>query len=166
MELSINTFFLFGSVILTGLSAGLFYSWSVSVIPGTQNVVDSTYLETMQSINREILNPLFFLIFFGSLVFLGVTSVYEFYSNQLTFWFVLSATITYLIGTLGVTVIGNVPLNNQLAALELKEMNVSHLAEFRKTYEIKWNQFHLIRTVFAVISFISIVLALLVETKR
>jgi uncharacterized membrane protein len=165
MELSIKTFFLFGSVILTGLSAGLFYSWSVSVIPGTQNVVDSTYLETMQSINREILNPLFFLIFFGSLVFLGITSVYEFYNNQLTFWFVLSATITYLIGTLGVTVIGNVPLNDQLAALKLKEMNVNHLAEFRKSYEIKWNQFHLVRTVFAVISFISIVLALLVETK-
>jgi uncharacterized membrane protein len=165
MVLSIKIFFLFGSVILTGLSAGLFYSWSVSVIPGTQNVVDSTYLETMQSINREILNPLFFLIFFGSLVFLGITSVYEFYNNQLTFWFVLSATITYLIGTLGVTVIGNVPLNDQLAELKLKEMNVNHLAEFRKSYEIKWNQFHLIRTIFAVISFISIVLALLVETK-
>ena len=62
-SLSINV-----SIVLTGLSAGLFYAWSVSVIPGTQKIENLTYLNTMQSINREILNPWFFLIFFGSLI--------------------------------------------------------------------------------------------------
>ena len=58
------------AVITTALSAGLFYSWVVSVIPGTKKIPDKAYLETMQSINREILNAGFFIIFFGALIFL------------------------------------------------------------------------------------------------
>ena len=78
MDISIKSAVLFGAVILTGLSAGLFYAWQVSVIPGTQKVGDLTYLESMQSINRAILNPAFFLIFFGSLILLILSSIFEF----------------------------------------------------------------------------------------
>jgi hypothetical protein len=38
---------MFSAIVLTGLSAGLFYAWAVSVIPGTKKVKDFTYLETM-----------------------------------------------------------------------------------------------------------------------
>ena len=113
MEFSIKSLSLFTAVLLTGLSAGFFYAWMVSVIPGTRKVVDMTYLETMQSINRAILNPAFFLIFFGSLILLAVSAVQQFNSG-ITFWLLLGATITYLIGTFGVTVFGNVPLNDAL----------------------------------------------------
>lgn len=58
MEISIKTITLFAAALLTGLSAGLFYAWAVSVIPGTRKVTDMIYLETMQSINRAIRNPL------------------------------------------------------------------------------------------------------------
>ena len=56
MEITLKSIILFSTLILTGLSAGFFYAWQVSVIPGTKRVVDLTYLETMQSINRAILN--------------------------------------------------------------------------------------------------------------
>lgn len=56
------------TLLLNGLSAGFFYAWSVSVILGTKKVGDLTYLETMQNINREILNPLFYIVFFGALL--------------------------------------------------------------------------------------------------
>ena len=52
MELSIRSLVLLATVVLTGLSAGFFYAWSVSVIPGTQKIAHSAYLESMQSINR------------------------------------------------------------------------------------------------------------------
>lgn len=65
MEITIKSIVLLGTVILTGLSAGFFYAWSVSVIPGTQHISDTSYLQAMQSINRAILNPLFFVVFFG-----------------------------------------------------------------------------------------------------
>ncbi len=159
MEISIKSIILFGAVILTGLSAGLFYAWSVSVIPGTQKVVASTYLETMQSINRAILNPAFFLIFFGSIAFLGIGSIYQFHANKITFWIMLTASIFYLAGTLGVTALGNVPLNNQLDVLNLGKMTSNNIQKFRTFYEINWNRLHLIRTVFAIASFVLSVIA-------
>lgn len=166
MELSIKSFILFGSVILIGLSAGLLYAWSVSVIPGTQNLADSTYLETMQNINRAILNPRFFLIFFGSVIFLSIASIYQFHASKMTFWLMLSAAIFYLIGTVGVTALGNVPLNDQLDLLKLGDLNTDKITAFRKFYETNWNRLHLIRTVFALISFILSLLAVFVETKK
>lgn len=152
MELSIKSFILVGAVLLTGLSAGFFYAWSVSVIPGTQKISDGSYLESMQSINREILNPAFFAVFFGSMVFLFIASAYEFTSNKTAFWLMLFAAIFYAIGTVGVTALGNVPLNNQLEALSLSELTQEKAAAFRNFYEMKWNRLHLIRTVFAILS--------------
>ena len=166
MDLSIKSFILFGSVVLTGLSAGLFYAWSVSVIPGTQKLADPTYLETMQSINRAILNPAFFLIFFGSVVFLCIASIYQFHTSRITFWLMLTASIFYFVGTVGVTALGNVPLNDQLDILKLTEINPDKIAAFRNFYETKWNRLHLIRTAFALLSFLLAVLTLFFQTKK
>jgi uncharacterized membrane protein len=166
MEYSIKSFIMLGAVVLTGLSAGLFYAWSVSVIPGTQKVMDTTYLETMQSINRAILNPAFFAVFFGSLVFLSIGSIYEFQTNGTVFWLLLGASISYLIGTLGVTGLGNVPLNDQLDALQLMELSTEKVVAFRKYYEDNWNRFHMIRTAFAVLSFLLVTLAVLIDHKQ
>ncbi|MEQ9300085.1 MAG: DUF1772 domain-containing protein [Cyclobacteriaceae bacterium] len=166
MEISIKSLVLFGAVILTGLSAGLFYAWSVSVIPGTQKVIDTTYLETMQFINRAILNPAFFLVFFGSLVMLSIGSIYEFHTNRTVFWLMLSASITYLIGTVVVTGLGNVPLNDQLEALRLSELTADKITAFRKYYETNWNRLHLVRTAFAVLSFLLVTLAVIIDNKQ
>ena len=165
MEISIRSIVLFGAVVLTGLSAGFFYAWSVSVIPGTQKIVNSAYLETMQSINRAILNPAFFLIFFGSILFLSIGSVYQFHTSKTIFWFMSTASALYLIGTVGVTALGNVPLNNQLDALKLNELSPKKLLEFRDFYENKWNRLHLIRTIFAVGAFLLSVLAVFTHLK-
>ena len=45
MDFTMKSLSLYAAVTLTGLSAGLFYAWAVSVIPGTQRVIDTTYLE-------------------------------------------------------------------------------------------------------------------------
>ncbi|MEL7120155.1 MAG: anthrone oxygenase family protein [Bacteroidota bacterium] len=164
MELSIKALALLSAIVLTGLSAGLFYAWQVSVIPGTRKVMDMTYLQTMQSINRAILNPAFFLIFFGSLIALAVSAILE-YNNGLTFWVLLAATITYLLGTFGVTVFGNVPLNDTLDVIDLGELAANKAADFRKNYEVKWNRWHLIRTVFSVLAFVFSLIGVFVQLK-
>ncbi|MEM8907441.1 MAG: DUF1772 domain-containing protein [Bacteroidota bacterium] len=165
MKLFIPSLLLFGAVIFTGLSAGLFYAWSISVIPGTLDVSHQTYLETMQSINRAILNPQFYAVFFGSMVFLSIASIDAFNTNSSTFWFLLGASILYLIGTIGVTSLGNVPLNDQLEVLKINELSQLKMETFRVHYEMQWNKFHLIRTVCAVLSFVLSVLALCSQPK-
>ena len=165
MEISIKSLIQFGSIIFTGLSAGLFFAWSVSVIPGTQKVLDITYLETMQSINRAILNPIFFTVFFGPAIFLSLTSIYEFHSNHWAFGLFLAASIIYLVGTIGVTGLGNVPLNQQLELLNIAELQVERVESFRKIYEAKWNRLHLIRTICASLAFALAALAVIIESK-
>ena len=158
MEISLKHITLLTALILTGLSAGFFYAWSVSVIPGTRKVVDSTYLEVMQHINREILNPRFFLVFFGSLIALAISTI-QHYGNGVSFWLLLAATLTYLVGTLAVTGLGNVPLNDQLEALKLGELAPSQMTDFRSSYESRWNAFHRIRTIASVAAFLIALLA-------
>jgi uncharacterized membrane protein len=166
MNLSINSIILLVTVVFIGLSAGLFFAWQVSVIPGTILLKDRPYLEVMQSINKAILNPLFFTVFFGSVVLLSIASIYEFHSNKVVFGLMLSSAITYMVGTVLVTGLGNVPLNDQLEALKIAEMNSKEIAQFRKFYESNWNKLHLWRTVFAVLSFCMAVLAITIETIK
>lgn len=160
MEFSLKNTTLFLAILLVGLSAGLFYAWAVSVIPGTKRIPDKSYLEAMQSINRAILNPAFFLIFFGSLLLMISSTYLQFKADAgLAFWLLLSATITYLIGTLGVTMFGNVPMNDALDVIRLSELDMEQLSQTRKSYEGKWNQFHMIRTAFSVLAFAASLLA-------
>ncbi len=166
MEITIKSIILFLSVILTGLSAGFFYAWQVSVIPGTKNVGDITYLETMQSINRAILNPAFFVVFFGTLIALSIASIYEFHTNKWVFGLMLAASIAYLGGTFGVTALGNVPLNNELDALNISELSTQKASEFRSYYEMNWNRLHLYRTAFSVLSFLLSLAAVFAQLKR
>ncbi len=166
MELSVKAIILLTAVVLTGLSAGLFYGWSVSVIPGTQRVADSVYLETMQNVNRAILNPAFFLVFFGSVVLLFTSSITHYGANKTVFWLLLGSAVIYLGGMVGVTGLGNVPLNNQLDALNLTQMSSGELADFRSIYEDKWNRLNHIRTGFAIVSFIISLVAVFIYSKQ
>lgn len=159
MEISIKSVTLLSAVILTGLSAGFFYAWMVSVIPGTRKVIDITYLESMQSINRAILNPAFYLVFMGSPLAL-IISTFQQYQAGPKFWLLLAATLVYLLGTFAVTAFGNVPLNDALDVLDLGSLSEVEIADFRKSYEEKWNRLHWIRTLFAVVSFVLSLLAI------
>jgi len=152
MIISLKTLILFGAILLTGLSAGLFYAWQVSVIPGTRKITDLAYMETMQHINREILNLGFMLIFIGSLLMLSFGSL-ALYQSGGPFWLMLAAALVYLAGTFVVTGMGNVPLNNELDALQIEKLTAEELRSFRHYYEAKWNRLHLVRTAFSLLSF-------------
>ena len=138
MEFNIKNAMLFLSLFTTALSAGLFYAWVVSVIPGTKKIPDQAYLETMQSINREILNAGFFFIFFGAFFFL-ICSTYLQYKVKVdtVFYLMLLATILYAVGTIGVTMFGNVPLNNMVEAMDLSSLQTETIA--RHVWPMKAN---------------------------
>ena len=104
------------------------------------------------------------LIFFGSLILLSVSTLQHFRSG-LTFWILLTATIIYLIGTFGVTALGNVPLNDTLDVLDLSELSTNLIAKTRRQYEAPWNRLHLIRTIFGVLSFLISLLGVFAHFK-
>ncbi|WP_319480232.1 DUF1772 domain-containing protein [uncultured Draconibacterium sp.] len=161
-----NTTILIITTIFSGLMAGLFYAWSISVTPGLAKINDVSYLQAFQSMNRAILNPLFFVVFFGLVILLPVLSYLSFQTsinNQ--FWYVILATILYFIGVMGVTIIGNVPLNNALEALQIESMTPEQMDEFRKGFESKWNRLNIIRTISSTLAFLLLVIACAREFK-
>lgn len=147
---------------MTALISGLFYAWSCSVVPGLARVSDSTYLEAMQQINRAILNPVFFMSFIGTALLLPL-STWLHYGPVLNtrFWLLLLASVVYLAGTFGVTMFGNVPLNNSLDAFNLSAASVQELSAQRAKFEGPWNNLNLIRTVAGIGALVLIIMACL-----
>jgi uncharacterized membrane protein len=142
------------SILLTGLLAGLFYGFQCSIINGLGALGNREYLLGFQSINKAILNPVFFLSFMGSLIVLTITcyAAYKSGANHLLPYLLLS-TAVYAFAVFGITVVCNVPLNEQLMAFDMMSATDSQMEAMRQRYENIWNYWHLIRTVAAVVAF-------------
>lgn len=134
------------AVTLTALSAGLFYAYSCSVNPGLGQLPDDQYLAAMQSINRAILNPVFFISFMGTLISLPLAAWLNYQGLSQRFVILTAAAVLYAIGTFGVTMFGNVPLNNVLDSVDLNHASTENMHEIRIAFEVPWNRLHAVRT--------------------
>ena len=79
------------------------------------------------------------------------------------FWLLLSATIVYIVGVMGVTFLGNIPLNNTLDLFNLKSASLVEIYKQRLDFEGAWNRFHTIRMCASILSLILTILACLKE---
>lgn len=148
-------------LLLHGLITGLFYSYSCSVNPGLGRLSNVEYLKAMQSINSAIQNPVFFTSFMGALLILPV---YAYLSlNNPNFIYVLASFVIYGVMVFGVTMLGNVPLNNRLARFKIGSANDEHMAMARADFEPRWNRYHTIRTISCVISFILLIISFFIR---
>lgn len=153
-----TTLVLIITAVLTALIGGLFYAYSCSVVLGLGKLSDTEYLKAMQSINREILNPLFFMSFMGTVIFLPVAT-FLLRGQQTVFICLVLATLAYVIGVFGVTVAGNVPMNDALDKFDISNSTAEAIRQMRENFENRWNFLNNIRTVFSVISIICVVCA-------
>jgi uncharacterized membrane protein len=149
------------SITLLGLMAGLLYGYSCSVNPGLAKLTDAEYIKAMQSINEAIQNPVFFVSFIGSMLVLPFTT-WQVYDPEFKtcYNYMLLATLVYVVGVFGITLLGNVPLNNRLANYHLDANNESDIRNVRIIFEDAWSNFHLARTVSAVVAFVLSILSL------
>jgi uncharacterized membrane protein len=144
----------------TALMAGLFFAWSFSVTTGLAKLSNIEYIRAFQAMNRAIQNPLFFICFMGTAILLPFsTFLYYQQPPSLRFWFLLTASALYLIGVMGVTMAGNVPLNESLDAFNSQAATVQEVAFQRQQFEGTWNKLNNIRTVASILSIISVVIA-------
>ena len=154
------------SIVATGLMSGLWYGWAVSVIPGTRRVADANYIDTMQHINRAIINPAFIVPFVGIPIVIGIAAVLQFRAGDgRRGWLLVGAAVTYLVGVLGVTAGRNVPLNDALDAFDLEGSDVEAVRTRRQTYEGPWNRWHYVRTGANLVSFVLASAAALVTAE-
>lgn len=151
-------------LLAVGVVAGFFYGWQVSAMRGLRVVPDRTYVTTMQSVNRAILNPYFLLPFVGAVLLLSAATVVAFAGGHLARgWWLLAASVSYGVGTFGVTVAGNVPLNDALARFDLAAAEDEEVSKRRDAYEGPWNRLHRLRTVANLVAFTCAAVALLAD---
>ncbi|MER5864939.1 anthrone oxygenase family protein [Kitasatospora sp. NPDC002040] len=142
-----------------GLSAGLFFAYSCSVMPGLAKADDRTFVETMQRINVAILNGWFMLVFLGAIVFTLLAVVLQFRGGdrRLLPWLIAAAVLYTVV--LMVTGAVNVPLNDQLAAAGSLD-RIPDAAAVREAFETTWVRWNTVRTVAATAGFGCLVAAL------
>jgi len=147
---------------LTALIAGLFYAYTCSVNTGLGKLGDEAYIAAMQSINKEIINPLFFASFMGTLFLLPLSAWLQHKAGASSaFLLLLAASAVYVSGTFGVIIFGNVPLNNALARFDLHTATAAAMKQQRALFEPAWNRLHTIRTIAAVVALVLVIVACL-----
>jgi uncharacterized membrane protein len=145
---------------MIALMSGLFYAWSCSVMSGFARLNYREFVSAMQKTNRAIQNPVFFAAFFGAPLFLIFSTVFH-YNQTNRFALLLAAAIIYLIGNFGVTMFGNVPLNNTLDRFNLESASDEETALQRANFGRRWNNLNTIRTVSSTLAVILVVTACL-----
>lgn len=108
----------FIAAISCALIAGIFFIFSNTVMPSLAQLSYGQGVKAMQNINNIILNPLFFIIFIGpALISLILLSMQVLSTQLATSIPLIVACLSYFIGSFVVTIIFNVPMNDELKAI-------------------------------------------------
>lgn len=144
------------------LVAGFLFAFAVVAMPGIGSLNDGEFIRAFQVMDRVIQNnqPIFMLVWVGSVISLLIALVVGIGQldgvNRLL---IIFAAFMYLLCVQLPTVTINVPLNNKLQTLDVGAMDETARNTARKNFESRWNRWNSIRTVFA--SLVSILLIML-----
>jgi uncharacterized membrane protein len=142
-----------------GLIAGLFFAFSVSVMRALARLPAAQGMAAMQAINVVIINPIFLVVFLGTAavcVFLIIAALLG-WQQTLGTVYLLTGSVLYLVGSLLVTMVFNVPMNESLAAAA---PTAPDSASLWAGYLTRWTAWNHIRTVAALVAAASLTLAL------
>jgi uncharacterized membrane protein len=141
-----------------GLIAGTFFAFSVFVMRALAGIPAPAGIAAMQAINIVVINPLFLGVFLGTAVLCVVVSLLAFAgSGNGESAYVWIASLAYLIGTFGVTMLFNVPLNNRLAKADPAGAEGEVLW---RSYVTQWTRWNHVRTIAALLAMAAFVLSL------
>lgn len=141
-----------------GLIAGVFFAFSTFVMSALARLEPAQGIAAMQSINITVINPWFMTAFLGTAaacLFLAITSLFKWHQPSAAY--LLIGSLLYLVGTVGVTMIGNVPLNEALAKVNPDSTGG---AELWVSYLTNWTIWNHVRTVAALAAAASFTIAL------
>lgn len=147
------------ALLSSALVAGVFFAFSSFVMKALARVPSAEGIAAMQSINVVVINPSFLGVFMGAAVLsLGmVVLAWQNWENP-SAPFLLAGAMLYLVGTFLITMIGNVPLNNQLAEISAAD---NATADFWEYYLDRWTKLNTVRTAAAIMAALTFTLGVL-----
>jgi uncharacterized membrane protein len=132
-----QTLLLWASALGALLIAGVFFAFSSFVISGLGRLPANQGIAAMNSVNVTVINPVFMAAFLGTGIIALALIVTNFSSMPDPAAIkIIAGALIYLIGSIGVTMIFNVPLNDALAASNLD--GAALWADYLKTWTM-WN---------------------------
>ncbi|HMK42384.1 MAG TPA: anthrone oxygenase family protein [Methyloceanibacter sp.] len=146
------------SALGSGLIGGLFFAFSVFVMTALGRIAPAAGIAAMQSINVAVLNPVFFAAFFGTAVLTALALIAGL-SNwpQASARYLVVGGMLYLAGTIAVTMVCNVPLNNKLARVQPESDEGALLWQ---RYLSDWTAWNHVRTITALAASACFIMAL------
>ncbi|MET7337057.1 anthrone oxygenase family protein [Nonomuraea sp. NPDC005650] len=125
------------ALVLNGLMAGVYFAFSTSVMPALDAVEKDQAEAVMRSVNRKILNPAFLSTFTLAPLIALVAGILLFVAGpgSLPGILAVAAALVAFFGSIVVTSVVNVPLNNAIDAGELDWAG----------YSPRWTRFNHVR---------------------
>ena len=158
MSHPLTTVLIVVSALGAGLIAGTFFAFSTFVMGALRRLPAAQGIAAMQSINIEVINPVFLGTMMGTglicLVLLLMSVMSGSDARTLCLW---AGGLLYLLGTILVTMVFNVPRNNALARLNPEQ---TEAAPLWVRYVSEWTMWNHVRTAAALVASAAFIFAL------
>jgi len=143
------------SAVGCGLVSGIMLAFSLSVMRALRRLPPNQGIAAMQAMNKAILNPVFSLVFVGTLASCVVLAGTALFSDVSGAGWRFAGALMYIAGAFLVTVIVNVPMNNRLAAVDASSPEG---AVVWQRYLARWTAWNHLRAVAAALAATMLVL--------
>ena len=151
------------SVGFSGACFGFFFAWQSSTLRGLDMTDPATAIEAMQAMNASVRNPLFGTVYFGTPLVLALSMVAMAVLRARVAAMVLGlALVLHMVGVFGVTATINVPMNQELAAVDAQAPGADTIWQ---AFSTRWQSANLIRMIAAGVS-LMLVAATLTPTHQ
>ena len=141
-----------------GLVAGVFFAFSTFVMKALARLVPHQGIAAMQSINVVVINPWFMTAFLGTAlvcIVLLILSLLRWHAADAAC--LLTGAVLYLVGTLLVTIVFNVPRNEALGKVAPTD---PHSVPLWGRYVTEWSTWNHVRTAAALAAAAAFTIAL------
>lgn len=138
------------ALIGSGIVGGVFFAFSSFVMKALARMPAPEGIAAMQSINVVVINPSFLGAFMGTaLLSVAVVVLVSQAGSHSSAMFLIGGATFYLAGTFLVTIFGNVPMNDQLAAVSAADPGA---VELWNHYLDRWTMWNHLRTAAATVA--------------
>ena len=148
----------FGTALGCGLIAGVFFAFSSFVMKALARLPAPQGIAAMQSINVVAVTPVFMTALFGTAAACLLLALSPWLLGQRpAAGYVIAGSCSYLLGTIVVTIVFNVPLNDKLALVNPASAEGAGLWT---DYVRRWTAWNHLRTIAALLAAVLITTAL------
>lgn len=161
----VRSLLLLTAILLAGLHAGFFFTWSFTVMNGLDAAAPETAVAAMQSMNANIRNAPFGIVFFGgpATAFLAAVAMLMSRRGMPTVLTLLG--FAGLAATVALTAMIHIPLNDYLAT-QTVPLGPEAASKLWRDYADPWTAWNHLRALTSLLGFFFLVMAFRVDRKR